>query len=255
MTVHQPSSLQPITLKHLRSACSSCGLRELCLPVGLNSDEMNQLDGLVHQGMSVKKGHHLYRANDPFRSLFAIRTGFFKLTVLSEDGREQVTSFQMSGEILGMDAISSDHYTCTAVALEDSEICEIPFSNLEDLSREIPTLQRHFYKIMSREIVRDHGLMMLLGNMKAEERLAAFLLNLSQRFAHRGYSSKAFVLRMTREEIGSYLGLKLETVSRTFSKFQDEGLITVQNKSIEITNMEGIRNLVSGFVGVSNCSS
>jgi CRP/FNR family transcriptional regulator len=176
--------------------------------------------------------------------LYAIRTGFFKTQVLHEDGREQVTGFQMAGEIIGLDAISTDVHTCDAVALEDSEVCELPFNQLEELSRQLPSLQRHLHKIMSREIVRDQGIMLLLGSMRAEERLAAFLLNLSQRFAARGYSASSFRLRMTRQEIGSYLGLKLETVSRTLSYFQETRLIDVHNKSIELLDMSRLLGLV-----------
>jgi CRP/FNR family transcriptional regulator len=165
--------------------------------------------------------------------------------VLLEDGREQVTGFQMAGEILGMDGIGSEKHTCNAVALEDSEVCVIPFNELEEYSREISALQHHFHKVMSREIVRDHGVMMLLGIMRAEGRLAAFLLNLSQRFTARGYSPTEFNLRMTRNEIGSYLGLKLETVSRAFSRLQEEGLITVHQKHIQIRDAAGLKKLLS----------
>jgi CRP/FNR family transcriptional regulator len=146
---------------------------------------------------------------------------------------------------LGWTASAPNSTPATAVALEDSEVCTIPFSHLEGLSREIQTLQHHFHKVMSREIVRDHGVMMLLGTMRAEERLAAFLLNLSQRFTARGYSPAEFYLRMTREEIGSYLGLKLETVSRAFSRFQEEGLIAVQQKHVRILNTPGLKRLMT----------
>jgi len=167
-----------------------------------------------------------------------------KTKLLLEDGREQVTGFHMAGELMGMDGIGTERHTCDAVALEDSEVCVIPFERLEGLSREMEALQHHFHKVMSREIVREHGVMMLLGSMRAEERLAAFLLNLSQRLSTRGYSPNEFNLRMTREEIGSYLGLKLETVSRVFSRFQEEGLIAVQQKNIRILDAAGLRKLV-----------
>jgi CRP/FNR family transcriptional regulator len=236
---------KPITCEGIKTACSNCNLRELCLPYGLNKCELERLDDLVSTRRRVKRGDHLYRAGAPFDAIYAIRSGFFKTDVLLEDGRDQVTGFQMAGELLGLDGISSEHHTCNAVALEDSEICAIPFSRLESLSREIQTLQRHFHKVMSREIVRDHGVMMLLGTMRAEERLAAFLLNLSQRFTARGFSHSEFNLRMTREEIGSYLGLKLETVSRAFSRFQDEGFISVQQKHIRILNVVGLKALMN----------
>jgi CRP/FNR family transcriptional regulator len=236
---------QDITLSVIKTACSNCNLRELCLPFGLTLEELERLDDLVSTRRRIKRGDHLYRAGEPFDAIYAIRSGFFKTDVLLEDGRDQVTGFQMAGELLGLDGISTEHHTCNAIALEDSEICSIPFSRLESLSREIHNLQHHFHKVMSREIVRDHGVMMLLGTMRAEERLAAFLLNLSQRFTARGFSHAEFYLRMTREEIGSYLGLKLETVSRAFSKFQEEGYIAVQQKHIRILNVNGLKALMN----------
>jgi CRP/FNR family transcriptional regulator len=234
-----------VTLEILKTACSNCNLRELCLPLGLNEHELEKLDEMVSARKRLKRGDHLYHAGQTFDSIYAIRSGFFKTDVLIEDGRDQVTGFQMTGELLGLDGISSESHTCNAVALEDSEVCVIPFSHLEGLSREIHSLQHHFHKVMSREIVRDHGVMMLLGTMRAEERLATFLLNLSQRFTARGFSPAEFNLRMTREEIGSYLGLKLETVSRAFSRFNEEGLIAVQQRHIRILNTPGLKKLMT----------
>jgi len=225
----------------LKTACAQCSLRELCLPVGLNQDEVARLDRLVGARRKVLRQQPLYRAGDPFEALYAIRVGFFKTDVLNEDGRNQVTGFQMAGEILGMDGISSEMHSCNAIALEDSEVCVIPFDQLESLGRDIGALQHNLHQVLSREIVRDHGVMMLLGTMRAEERLAAFLLNISQRFTVRGFSHAEFHLRMTREEIGCYLGLKLETVSRAFSKFQDEKLISVQQRRIRILDSAGLK--------------
>ena len=236
---------RPMKYDTFKVACSSCNLRELCLPVGLCEPQLGQLDDLVGARTAVKRGEALFHAGEPFKAVYAVRTGFFKTCVSSEDGRDQVTGFQMAGELLGLDGISTDHHACDAVALEDSQVCVIPYSQLEELSREFSDLQHQFHKIMSREIVRDHGVMLLLGSMRAEERLAAFLLNLTQRLHARGFSSSALVLRMTREEIGSYLGLKLETVSRTFSKFQDEGLLEVKQRDIRILDAEGLRALVN----------
>ncbi|MFZ5509204.1 MAG: fumarate/nitrate reduction transcriptional regulator Fnr [Pseudomonadota bacterium] len=235
----------PISLVSIKVACSQCSLRELCLSEGLSNEDLQKLDDLVGARRKVRRGQNLYRVGDTFEAIYAVRTGFFKTDVIMEDGREQVTGFQMPGEILGMDGIGTEIHNCNAVALEDSEVCIIPFAQLETLSREITTLQHNFHKVMSREIVRDHGLMMLLGTMRAEERLAAFLLNLSQRFTARGYSPAEFHLRMTREEIGSYLGLKLETVSRAFSRFQEEGLIGVQQKHIRILDIPGLKKILS----------
>jgi len=235
-------SLKPEAFK---VACSNCNLRELCLPLGLSAPELDRLDRLVATRRSVARGDTLFRAGDSFTSLYAVRTGFFKTRVSSEDGRDQVTGFQMAGELLGLDGISHDRHNCDAIALEDSQVCVIPFGQLEELSRDFTPLQHQFHKIMSREIVRDHGMMLLLGSMRAEERLAAFLLNLTQRLQARGFSASSLILRMTREEIGSYLGLKLETVSRTFSKFQDDGLLEVKQRHIRILDEAGLRQLIS----------
>jgi len=232
-----------MTPETIKVACSNCNLRELCMPVGLNRDELQKLDDVVSNRRKVVQGEPLYRNGDPFTSLYAIRTGFFKTSVASEDGREQVTGFQMAGEIIGLDGITSDRHNCNAVALEDAEVCVMPFANIEHLSREFPVLQRHVHKIMSREIVRDQGVMLLLGNMRAEERLAAFLLNLVQRLHARGFSRSELVLRMTRDEIGSYLGMKLETVSRTFSKFSEENIIEVKQRWVKILKPEALKKI------------
>ena len=233
-------------MEPFKLACSSCNLRELCLPVGMSGEQLDQLDAMVATRRAVPRGDTLFRAGDAFQSLYAVRTGFFKTCVSSEDGRDQVTGFQMAGELLGLDGIGTERHTCDAVALEDSQVCVIPFHQLEDLTREFSDLQRQFHKIMSREIVRDHGVMLLLGSMRAEERLAAFLLNLTQRLRTRGFSASSLVLRMTREEIGSYLGLKLETVSRTFSKFQEDGILEVKQRQIRIIDPAALQALVNG---------
>ncbi|PPC83037.1 MAG: transcriptional regulator [Methylotenera sp.] len=236
--------MQPVlNLDTIKVVCSNCNLRELCMPVGFNVDEMKRLDEVVEKRRRVKQGELLFNSGDTFTSLYAIRTGFFKTCVTSEDGREQVTGFQMAGEIIGMDGIVSDRHNCNAVALEDAEVCVMPFATVEDLSRELPALQRHVHKIMSREIVRENSVMMLLGNMRAEERLAAFLLNLIQRLHARGLSQSELVLRMTREEIGSYLGLKLETVSRAFSKFSEEGIIEVKQRYVKILAPDELKKI------------
>jgi CRP/FNR family transcriptional regulator len=213
--------------------------------MGLSEVEMERVDEVVATRRKVARGENLFRNGDKFNALYAIRTGFFKTRISAEDGRDQVTGFQMAGEIIGLDGIVSDQHTCDAVALEDAEVCVMPFDRIEELSREITSLQRHVHKIMSREIVRENGVMLLLGSMRAEERLAAFLLNLVQRLHARGFSQSELVLRMTREEIGSYLGLKLETVSRTFSKFVDDGLVEVKQRHVRILSPEGLKQIVN----------
>ncbi len=229
----------------IKVACSNCNLRELCMPVGLSDSELKRVDELVTQRRSIKRGSALFHNGEAFSALYAVRTGFFKTSLTTEDGRDQVTGFQMAGEIIGLDGIVNEQHTCDAIALEDAEVCVMPFDRIEDISREVGALQKHVHRIMSREIVREHGVMLLLGSMRAEERLAAFLLNLVQRLQTRGFSRSELILRMTREEIGSYLGMKLETVSRTFSKFADEGIIEVNQRHIHIQDSEALKRLVN----------
>lgn len=238
--------MQPMNLSTAAAkvACSNCSLRELCLPVGLNDAELARIDAVVSTRRKVRRKAALFRNGEAFHALYAIRTGVFKTCVTAEDGRDQVTGFQMAGEIVGLDGIVNDRHTCDAVALEDSEVCVLPFDRIGELSREVGALQHHLHRVMSREIVREHGVMLLLGTMRAEERLAAFLLNLVQRLQVRGFSRSELVLRMTRQEIGSYLGLKLETVSRTFSKFAEDGLIEVRQRHVRILDLERLRDLL-----------
>jgi CRP/FNR family transcriptional regulator len=250
--MHAVTALHAVTSLNSASApkkfavtCSSCNMRELCLPAGLCPEDMERIEGIVYARRRVKRGETLFNAGDAFASIYAIRSGFFKTSVLDGEGREQVTGFCMGGELLGLDGLGAGHYNGTAIALEDSEACVLPFALVEELSHEIRPLQRQLHAVLSREIVRDHGVMMLLGSMRAEERLATFLLNLSKRFLRRGYSSSDFHLRMTREEIGSYLGLKLETVSRLFSAFQKDGLIDVQQKHVHIRDIAGLERLLA----------
>lgn len=219
-----------------RVKCSACNLRDICLPGGLEEDQVAAFSDTVYTRKRIKRGDTLYRNGEAFGAIYAVRTGFFKSSVVLEDGRDQVTGFHMAGEIVGMDGIGTDHHTSDVIALEDSEVCIIPYARLEEAG-----MQRQLHKAMSRELVRDQGVMLLLGTMRAEERLAAFLLNLSTRFVARGFSPSEFHLRMTRDEIGSYLGLSLETVSRLFSRFQDEGLIGVQQKHIVIHDIAGLK--------------
>ena len=227
--------------------CSSCNLREICLPVGLTRAELEHVDNrLVAIRRKVVRGETLFRAGDRADSLFAVWTGFFKTVITSNQGRDQVTGFQTSGELIGLGGIDAGRHEVDAIALEDSQVCVIPFAELEALEREVPSLQTQFHKMMSREIANDHSVMLLLGSMHAEERVAAFLLNLVHRLQARGFSASSVLLRMSREEIGNFLGLKLETVSRTFSKFQASGLLFVRQRQIQITDPVGLQQLLDG---------
>lgn len=229
-----------------QTACANCNVSELCLAQGLSGAHVQQLDTLVGQRFKVRKGLALYRTGDPLRSLYAVHIGSFKTSVMSIDGREQVTGFQMPGELLGLDAISNDRHGCNAFALEDSEVCPIQFAQLEKLAGVLPSLQHNLNKTLSREIVRDHGKLMMLGNMNSDERLAAFLLNLSQGFSLRGYSARRFELKMRREEIASYLGLRLETICRGIAHLRDRGLVEISRRDVRIHDLEGLKQLVAG---------
>jgi CRP/FNR family transcriptional regulator len=227
-------------------ACASCGLRELCLPVGFTEEDLARLERLVFARRTIARGEALFRRGDRFTALFAVRGGFFKTCASSEDGRDQVTGFQMGGELLGLDGFDDETHRCDAIALENSQVCVIPSAALEELSQTFPALQRQLRRVMSREIVRDHGVMMLLSGMRSEERVAAFLVNLAGRLQARGFSPSSFVLRMTRQEIGTYLGLQLETVSRCFSRLHDEGILDVRQRAVRILDTDGLRRLSAG---------
>ncbi len=236
-------AMRVASIHELKIHCGGCSMRELCLPVGLDHDAMAQLDAVVTNRMRVKKGASLYRVGEPFTALYAIRIGSCKTTVLAEDGREQIAGYHMLGDIIGLDGIAHDRHGCEAVALEDTEVCALPFDRLEELARTVAPLQHNLHQFLSREIGRDQNVMLLLGSMRAEERMAVFLLNLSDRYRRRGYSPTEFVLRMTREEIGSYLGLKLETISRLLSRLQEEGLLQVQGRTVKLLDLPALRQL------------
>jgi len=232
-----------ISITHLKAACQDCSLRSLCLPLGLGESDMQALGSAIKSQRKLKKGDLLYRVGDPFRALFAIRSGSTKTCEIAADGSVQITGFHLPGELLGIDAISNDRHPCDVVALENTEVCELPFDRLEALAREIPGLQHQLFRLMSREIQEEETQLLMLGRMKAEERLAAFLMNFSRRFQQLGASSVELRLPMSRQDLGDYLGLALETVSRLFSRFQDEGLISVQGRSVVLRDRERLSRI------------
>jgi CRP/FNR family transcriptional regulator len=240
------TAIQPAaTPKKYEVSCSTCNMRELCLPQGLPEADIKSFEKVVYARRRIKRGETLFATGDEFKAIYSVRSGFFKSSLVDGEGREQVTGFFMGGELLGLDGIGAGRHNGAAIALEDSEVCVLPYALIEQMAAEIPALRRQLHAIMAREIVRDHGVMMLLGSMRAEERLATFLLNLSKRFTARGFSPSDFHLRMTREELGSYLGLKLETVSRLFSRFHDDGLIDVQQKHVRILDIAGLTQILA----------
>lgn len=230
-------NVSPLPLKTL---CSSCHLNSVCLPCGMAGCDLQRFDGLNFGRRRVKVGQTLYREGDRFQFIYAVRSGTFKSSLMLADGREQISGFYMAGELMGLDGVANGAHASSATALEDTEVCAIPYAHLTELSAGNPGMQHQFSRMMSREIVREHSLMVLLGSMNAEERLAAFLLNLSQRLNARGYSATEFHLRMSRAEIGSYLGMTLETVSRTFSTFQQQRLLEVDKRHIRVIDLEGL---------------
>jgi CRP/FNR family transcriptional regulator len=225
--------------------CGDCRLGALCLPIALKTEEINQLDEIVKRGRPFNKGEHLYRQADAFHAVYAVRSGSFKAYSTADDGTEQVTGFYLPGEILGMDGISSLSHCSSAVALETSSVCEIPFSRLEELSSQMPSLQHRFFQIMGKEITKDQQMLTLLGKNSAEERVAALLLSISARNNHRHLSATRFRLSMSRAEIGNYMGLTVETVSRVFSRLQKQEIIGVENREVEIIDMEKLKGIAN----------
>ena len=220
--------------------CSSCALRNICLPEGLDTADYALLESVICTSKRVQRGEALYKNGDAFSNIYVVRVGSFKTVVNHPDGREQVTRFDITGESLGLDGVYANQHSCDAIALEDSTVCIISFERLEALCSQIKLMQRHVHRLMSGEIVRTAGQMMLLGNMRADERVAAFLLNISARMKSRGYSATEFNLRMSRAELASYLGMKLETVSRMFSRFQKDKLINTHGRAVRILDMDGL---------------
>jgi CRP/FNR family transcriptional regulator, anaerobic regulatory protein len=225
----------------LKTLCSGCHLRDLCLPCGMADIDVDRLDSMRFARRKVKAGETLYREGDRFQSLYAVRAGTLKSSLMLADGREQVSGFHIGGELVGLDGVAQGRHASATTALEDSEVCTIPYAHLTNLTTGTAAMHHVVSRLMSREILREGSLMMLLGSMNAEERLAAFLLNLSQRYDARGYSDREFHLRMSRAEIGSYLGMTLETVSRTFTAFQQQRLLEVDKRHIRIVDLESLK--------------
>ena len=244
VSFHHVSRLNTITSAAGGTVCFECRLRTACFWKGLFGSAVGEFGPLVLSHRRLKLGQAMYRSGEAFQAIYLVRSGFIKTVVLLEDGREQVTGLYMPGETLGMDGIASGSHASDAIALEDSDICVVPYDRLETLSREASAVQRQLHRLFSHEIVREQRMMLLLGSMRAEERVAAFLLTLSERLTALGFSASEFVLRMTREEIGSLLGMKLETVSRIFSRFAKDALIEIEGRHVRIVNSNGLRRTI-----------
>lgn len=240
MESHIPGNV--INIRGLKQACKHCSLHDLCLPLGMSEEDLDLLESIIRQRRPIQRNDHLYRPGDKLTSIFAVRSGSIKTYTLTNDGQEQITGFHLPGELLGLDAISDGSHPCAAKALETTSVCEMPFTQLEELAARIPGLQHQLFRIMSKGLQADEQFMTLLGKKSSDERLAAFLLGLSERFHRRGYSATEFNLSMSRNDIANYLGLAVETVSRLFSRFQSNKLIDVQRKLVVIQDLDGLRH-------------
>jgi len=232
-----------VSLDKIKVACQNCTLSALCLPLGLKEADVEKLDQIVKRSRPIQRGEALFHIGDPFQNIYAVKTGSFKTFVQSADGGEQVLGFHLPGELIGLDAILDNQHGCSAKALETSSICKIPFLQLETLATQLPSLQHQVFRLMSGEISKDTNMLMLLGNRSADERLATFLLSLSRRLAQRGFSATEFNLSMSRHDIASYLGLAVETVSRLFTRMQQEGLLQVDRKFVRLLDMDRLDEL------------
>jgi CRP/FNR family transcriptional regulator len=234
-------NMKVIDFPKIKVSCEQCSLTELCLPRGLSESDLETLDRMVKRPQPVQKNSIVFRCGDRLDSLFAVRSGTIKLCLASDDGEEQILGFYLPGEIFGLDAIESGRHTCTATALETSSVCAFPYANLSDICRQIPTLHEQLMQLVGKELNNENRLLLTIGKKSAEERLATFLLSLSSRFSRLGYSSNEFRLTMSRQEIGNYLGLTIETVSRILTRFQKAGLIAIERRFVTILDMPALR--------------
>lgn len=245
-----PFRLPPTALK---ASCHTCSLSNLCLPLAIDDSELERLEDIVQQGRIYTRGEHIFDQSTPFRACFAVRSGAVKTSIVAEDGEEQVTGFYLPGEIVGLDSMSGPDYACTAKALERTSICEFPVHKLEELTVKMPELQHHMYQLMGQEIRASHQMAMLLSKNTAEERIAALLMSLSSRFQRRRLSGIRFQLPMARNDIANFLGLAVETVSRVFTRFQNQGLIKAKGRDIELLNVEALQGITRELSN-QNCS-
>lgn len=232
-----------VDLNSVRAVCERCSIQDLCLPYGLEKQDLERLDTIIERKRPLQAGEFAYRHGDPFRTLFAVRSGVIKTSILEEDGDEHITGFHFPGELVGLDAISEGSHSCSACALDTTSLCEIPFDDLDDLAGKLPGLRKQLFKLMSHEIHKDDQERRSQSQSAADPRLASFLVDVSQRFAKLGYSPYDFRLKISNQDLASYLGLAPETVSRLFRRFRDQGLVTVKSKQVQIHDLEGLRRL------------
>jgi CRP/FNR family transcriptional regulator len=233
-----------INFEQLKISCASCTLRELCIPQGMSEEELKLIDTVIERKKPVHKNDYLFRAGDTNRSIYAVLSGSVKTLVDNPNGEEQIVGFHLPGELLGMDGFSGDAHTCSAVALETSSVCEFPLESLDEVCHVVPSIQYAMRRIMGKEVTKDHAMLLLLGRMSAEEKLASFLISLSKRMAQRHWKPTEFNLTMPRQDIANYLGLAVETVSRLFAHLQDEEIIEVDRRRVNISDMDRLKSII-----------
>ena len=236
-------------IEKLKVSCGQCSLNELCFPYGMEDDDIDRLDAEIERSRPIQKGEFLYREGDECKAIFAVRSGCIKTTRQNASGDSQIVGFHLPGELMGFDGFATDAHACSAEVLETTSVCELPLDNLENLAASMPSLQRQMRRIMGVEVSNDHELLLLLGKMNADEKLATFLNNLSGRMKKRHWKETEFNLGMTRQDIANYLGLAVETVSRLFAQFQENGIIEVEKRHIKIIDMQKLRVIIGDCYG------
>ena len=250
-----PPGKQKLDIEEIDINCQHCTLADLCLPHGMDQEDLTKLDDIVARKPPYHRGDHLFRPGHHSHALYAVRSGALKSYCITEDGEEQVLGFILPGELTGMDGLSGGSYASASVALETSCVCELPFDKLNSLCSQLPGMHEQIMRIVGKEITADQQMLMLLGKRNAEERLASFILSLSSRYKKRGLSPNEFYLPMSRQDIGNYLGLAIETVSRLFARLQDEGILAVDRKLVTIRKPESLDSMVDSCVRHSLASS
>lgn len=238
-----------VTFERLKVSCGQCNLNELCFPHGMNPEDMSKLDSVVEQRKPLQKNENLYREGDDSNSIYAVRSGSVKTLVESPNGDEQIVGFHLPGELLGLDGFMDGNHTCTAIALETTSVCVMPMPKLEGLCTSLPGLQHQMRRVMGKEVTEEHLMLLMLGKMSAEEKIATFLLSISRRMEERHWKATEFVLSMPRQDIANYLGLAVETVSRLFAQYQDAGIIKVDRRRISILQLQRLKEIVGECKG------
>ena len=233
----------------LKLGCGQCNMRELCFPHGMGEEELERLDAVVEHRRPLHKGDYLYHDGDPATAIYAVRSGSLKTIVESPNGDEQIVGFHMPGELVGLDGFRDDTHSCACISLETSSVCELPIKELEELCLQLPGIQAQMRRIIGKEVNNDHSMLLMLGKMSAEEKVASFLLSISRRMEERHWKANDFVLSMPRQDIANYLGLAVETVSRLFAHYQEEGTIEVDRRRVHIKDLIRLRQVVGECKG------